>query len=601
MTNKIFVNAFSLALNTCGVEKYFDAKSLRRQDTFTKLVLKAAAQCLDMAGIDLKAEKDIALIISTGFGPVDKTCSFMDSIIDDGEECASPLAFSSSVHNAALTWISILLNIRGQALTISNLETSFESALLAAKTWLSDGTAEKVLLGAVDEEHGVIKEALKNNKDIFNDFKLQTLGHGAAVFLLSKDAPAGSLEMPVIEQTASALNPSGDAFSLVLKIRPVLNCIDMERVFADYIKTEIARTGVDIMSVFETFSAEEILSHASEPLRLKILSGFNRLLSGEDKVFTKVPEKTTHYFTDVFNKNKLINFFTSGSTGTVKDCPQDEDVIKEEALGVSFLFKDIKRVVCLVPASHSYGFIFGLQMPKILDLPVIIKPPVSALDWSSILKEGDLLVAFPMFLKQLSDSGFVFPKNITVLTSTAPCPDVLIDKLYSLGLERLIEIYGASESGAIAWRERAFDSFTLLPFWKANVNDNMLISIEREKTALKIDIPDNVEVGADGRFKPLGRKDNAVQVAGVNVFPQKVESVVKSYPPVKDCAVRKMNADEGERLKVFVVLKDGYEEKEVLSGLRAFLKERLTIHEIPRRITFGPKIPLTPFGKKKDW
>ncbi|MBQ1609683.1 MAG: beta-ketoacyl synthase chain length factor, partial [Elusimicrobia bacterium] len=139
--------------NIAGLEKDFELKKIRRMDFFSKLALKSAVNCLKIADIRLEENKNIGLIIATGYGPVKKTCDFMDSIIDFGDECASPNAFSSSVHNSALTTISRLLNIKGPSLTVSNLDSSFQSALAIAQTWLSCGTADKVLVGAVDEIH----------------------------------------------------------------------------------------------------------------------------------------------------------------------------------------------------------------------------------------------------------------------------------------------------------------------------------------------------------------------------------------------------------------------------------------------------------------
>jgi 3-oxoacyl-[acyl-carrier-protein] synthase II len=72
-------------------------------------------------------------------------------VIDGGDPCASPTAFSSSVHNAAAANLSIIAGITGPCLTVSNFELSLHAALLSAARWLSQGRVETVLLGAVDE------------------------------------------------------------------------------------------------------------------------------------------------------------------------------------------------------------------------------------------------------------------------------------------------------------------------------------------------------------------------------------------------------------------------------------------------------------------
>ena len=103
----------------------------------------------------------------------------------------------------------------------------------------------------------------------------------------------------------------------------------------------------------------------------------------------------------MFKKNKFINFLTSGSTGISKQCKHSQDNIKEEVSAVLPLFKDINRIVCLVPSFHSYGFIFGLQLSKRLNVELIKMPPIPTMDWNNVLQDNDLFVTFPMFLNQL--------------------------------------------------------------------------------------------------------------------------------------------------------------------------------------------------------
>lgn len=585
--NKIYINAAAFSAFGAGLENYFDARSLRRMDAFTKTALCAAAKCLERAGVDLKEEKDIALIIATGYGPVTRTCDFMNSIIDDGDECASPLAFSSSVHNAALTAVSILLNIKGPCLTVSNLETSFESAVLAARTWLAAGTAERVLLGAVDEVHAVVKDKFPQEKQ----------EGGAAFFMLSKE---DGVELPVIAP-ATPYNPSATAFALAKKLELTVTKKDVERIAADYIKTELARAGADIFSVFESGDAAALFKAAPANLRANIYDGLAYLFTPEKEIAAELPQDIVPAVYAKFKEHNLINFFTSGSTGGVTSCAHSMDMVYEEAGGLAPLFAGVKRVVSVVPASHSYGFIFGLMTPKFLGAPVLVKPPLPTLEWDKILRPGDLLVGFPLFFKQFLAMNFTLPQGVRALTSTAPCPDAVIDGLYKNGIENLIEIYGASEGGAFAYREKAGSAFTLLPYWDAHINGGRLERLTRKKTPMEVLIPDVIEITPGNRLRPAGRKDNAVQVAGINVFPQKVERVLKSFPPVADAAVRKMRPEEGDRLKAFVVLKPGFEEEPALLDLREFMKQNLTAHEMPRHITFGPRVPHTPFGKKKDW
>jgi 4-coumarate--CoA ligase (photoactive yellow protein activation family) len=445
----------------------------------------------------------------------------------------------------------------------------------------------------------VASSILKTRPEVFKDFKNTNTGFGAAFFLLTRNE-GGHKFGDIKEYISTPLNPSAAAFETAKECSMILDIQDMRRITGDYIKTELARSGRDIMSVFEDGKVPQF-DNIEPGLKEKILKGLIRLFSIEEDIALPQGDLAACAHKE-FLKNRIINFFTSGSTGIIKNCLHTEAAVKEEAEGLLFLFEGIKRTVCIVPASHSYGFIFGLQVPKMLGVPVVQKPPVPTLKWNEILKEGDLLVAFPMFLKQMLAAGFDFPEGVMVLTSTAPCPDEVIAKIYESGARRFVEIYGASEGGAIGYRRQAGEAFTLLPFWEGYIAGRRLEAIKRKKTPLTFTMPDIIEVRENGAFKPMGRKDNAVQVAGINVFPQKVEAVIKTHAAVDDAAVRLMRPDEGERLKAFIVLKKGQKESEaLLKSLRAFMTANLTVHEVPRRITFGPEIPLTDFGKKKDW
>ncbi|MBR4356275.1 MAG: hypothetical protein IKP96_06925, partial [Elusimicrobiaceae bacterium] len=94
--------------------------------------------------------------------------------------------------------------------------------------------------------------------------------------------------------------------------------------------------------------------------------------------------------------------------------------------------------------------------------------------------------------------------------------------------------------------------------------------------------------------------DGRVKVAGTNVYPAQVERILASHPAVKDCRVRLMRPEEGERLKAFIVLNEGYG-PEHLGIVRTFLSQRLNVYEMPRTFTFGEVLPVTAAGRETDW
>lgn len=574
----LYADRFAFADRVDGLEQWFPPKDLRRLDAYTKLALHAAARTLD----GIPDRDGIGLIVASGYGPVRRTCEFMDSILDDGPLCASPLAFSGSVHNVVETAVTMLLSLRGPCLSVSQLGTSFESALATAQSWLISGRCRRVLLGAVDEAHPVY---LRRHPD-------EPHPAGAAFFLLSLD---GSVPLPPPGEPADARHPARQAFELAWRLAPLLGRGEIRQIARDFIKTELARMKRDPLAAFSGAEPEALLHEAAEDDRRRILAELLRFFSVQDAA-PRTLEEALALAGAAYARERRFNFRTSGSTGVPVDCIQDEGTIREELDGLRFLFGKIRRIVCVVPVHHSYGFIFGLQMPKLLGIPARHEAALPFLPWHEMLEPGDLLVAFPMFLQQWVDGGAPVPPGVTVLTATAPCPDALHEALRRGGVRRCVEIYGSSEGGAIAWREAAGAPFELLPHWEGEAVRGRLESIRRKQTALAFELPDLAAMEGERRFRLQGRRDKAVQIAGINVYPAKVERYLSRHPSVAACAVRQ----EGEHLKAFVVLRDPSGEAAARTELHAYL-QALSAHEIPKKIRFGPAIPLTPHGKKTDW
>lgn len=371
---------------------------------------------------------------------------------------------------------------------------------------------------------------------------------------------------------------------------------DVTRIVGDFFKTQAARVQQDALAVFDTQVSDELLKlpptvTAQAFEKMAIFFGY------KNRTFSSISQLVDHAYTS-FIKRKQITFLTSGSTGNSKHCVHPLSMLLEESYGLKPLFGQVRRVVSFVPSSHLYGFTFTVMLPHMLDVPVVCLPALPSQNWDALLQTGDLLVGFPLFWQYILKSGTHFKPGLHALSATAPCKDEIINGLFQVGISYFTEIYGASETGVIGTRHCAGEAFTLMPFWQLSEDKT---KIKRLSQPTWTAIPDNVEFSPDGKtLRPLGRKDLCVQVAGLNVFPKRVEKILSSHPAVQDCRVRLMRPEEGTRLKAFVVLKEGFS-AEILSQLRAYLQARLTVHEMPRAFTFGEHLPYAALGKDCDW
>ena len=128
------------------------AKEARRADRFDRMAILAGLDALRDARIRSDVHPSIVgLILATGLGPHVTTFRFLDDIINFKERDVSPTLFSHSVHNAAVSYVSLLAGIRGPTLTVTRFSFAFHEALNLARCWLEQKRCEYVLIGAVDE------------------------------------------------------------------------------------------------------------------------------------------------------------------------------------------------------------------------------------------------------------------------------------------------------------------------------------------------------------------------------------------------------------------------------------------------------------------
>ncbi|MDA8430411.1 MAG: beta-ketoacyl synthase N-terminal-like domain-containing protein [Geobacteraceae bacterium] len=171
-------------------------KKLRRADKLSKMSVLAAADALADSGIADIARKKIGIILATAFGAQVTTFDFLDGILDYGDAAVSPTTFSNSVHNAAASYVSSSLNIRGPTLTVTQFRFSFQSALQLAQTWLEQGRCDYLLAGAVDQYGDVLGYIAEQKLTAAQDGRIkpfvfnptcQVPGEGALFFLLGND------------------------------------------------------------------------------------------------------------------------------------------------------------------------------------------------------------------------------------------------------------------------------------------------------------------------------------------------------------------------------------------------------------------------------
>jgi 2-aminobenzoate-CoA ligase len=106
-------------------------------------------------------------------------------------------------------------------------------------------------------------------------------------------------------------------------------------------------------------------------------------------------------------------------------------------------------------------------------------------------------------------------------------------------------------------------------------------------------------VDTDGQFVYQARTDDMIISGGYNIAGPEVESALLLHPAVAECGViGQADADRGQIVKAFVVLKPGHAGDEAMTkAMQDFVKQTIAPYKYPRAIEYRAQLPRTETGK----
>lgn len=296
-------------------------------------------------------------------------------------------------------------------------------------------------------------------------------------------------------------------------------------------------------------------------------------------------------------RSERITFRTSGSTGSAKPVTAERAHLDGEIDAITALAQRPERIVSFVPPHHIYGCIWTALLAARWDAPVLDARARMASGLSR-LTAGDLVIATPFLFEKLLRGRAAIAPGLTAVSSGAPMSGALWSAMDGAGFEAVYEVYGSTETAGVGWRTSGSAPFELFGHWRREGTE----ALRRADMEAPIAPPDHLQFETDRAFRPAGRRDDVVQVGGVNVSPAHVGRVIAGHPDVADCAVRlDTGAGADARLKAFVVLARPIEEAAALEALSAHLADQLPAPARPAQWTLGPEVPRTASGKLTDW
>ncbi len=317
---------------------------------------------------------------------------------------------------------------------------------------------------------------------------------------------------------------------------------------------------------------------------------------------------------------------TSGSTGQPRGISMTSEALltDDSAIRSTMELKN-ERALAAIPLSHSYGF-SSLFLPALTQGWLLAIPdgisPFSAVETASESRIT-FLPTVPAYIEALlkMEAPPQLPTTLRkVITAGAPLKPETAGRFREIFGQPIHVFYGASEVGGICYDRRgdaaergtlgiALDGVEVLLAPEPGLADGQgIVEVRSPATAVGY-IPDGDEtlgggryltsdIGAflDGELLLFGRVDAIVNVRGKKVDPREVETVLNGLSGVDEAMVMAIQGSSmsGESLGAIVA---GDETMPQVDGIRAWCRQHLASHKVPRQILTVEALPRTPRGK----
>jgi len=196
----------------------------------------------------------------------------------------------------------------------------------------------------------------------------------------------------------------------------------------------------------------------------------------------------------------------------------------------------VDHFVCSVPAQHMFGLECSVMLPLVHGSPVLDRRPLLPADVAAAFDEVGRCawIATPMHLRSLVQSGAALPACAFAIVSTMPLGHALALQSEGLLAAPVLEIYGSTETGALAMRRTAretrwspLDGVSLDPAEGATLGRGAHF-------ASPVQLLDEIVVEANGSFTLLGRKADLIKIAGRRASLAGLNLVLQDLPGLGD-------------------------------------------------------------------
>ena len=142
---------FACELKDFDPANWIEKKQARRMDRFAQMIVAAAIQARDDAGLDIAAEADrIGASIATGIGGLKAFQDCYDTLIERGPDRVNPFSIPQIIPNMGAGWVSMYLGTRGPLSSQCTACAASNMAIGEAADAIRLGRADVMLAGGTE-------------------------------------------------------------------------------------------------------------------------------------------------------------------------------------------------------------------------------------------------------------------------------------------------------------------------------------------------------------------------------------------------------------------------------------------------------------------
>lgn len=303
----------------------------------------------------------------------------------------------------------------------------------------------------------------------------------------------------------------------------------------------------------------------------------------------------------MIENNEQFVFHTSGSTGEPKTIIKSKDCMLAESrdLAKFFKFSPDTIFVSTVSDEFMYGTTFTIMLPKALNCKVDGERVVYPEDIKDY--EKFVFVSTPSFLEKLAKYNYTFKHKPEMIISAGAKLDDKIFRYLEKISKGVTEIYGSTEAGVIAYRQK--HNAKLQFFENVKYINNTISSPYFDESELELN--DELEFFEDG-FIVKGRNDKIVKIQEKRISLDEIERDLNKSNLVKKSYCLKL----GDKLCSAIILNN--EGKKLLENfgkleLIKAIKKSAPLNIItPKKWRFLTNLPTNERGKidgarVKEW